>query len=109
MRRSGVTRTSTTVVNPSDGLLYSRCRIAPISSLSNEATFSVLMDIVPPGLRQFPLRFHDPVRLDHVAHFHVVVVVDADAALEARLHLAHVVLHPLERGDGSVVDLDAVA
>src|SRR5581483_10196545 len=38
-------------------------------------------------------------RLDHVVGRHPLDAFDADAALEALQHLAHVVLEPLERGD----------
>src|SRR5262245_40840284 len=39
------------------------------------------------------------VRLDHVARLQVLEVGEPDAALEARLDLADVVLEPLQRGD----------
>src|SRR4051812_44734536 len=44
------------------------------------------------------------VRLDDVARLEVLEVREADAALEAGLHLAHVVLEPLERRDRAVPD-----
>src|SRR5207248_1815923 len=47
--------------------------------------------------------------LDHVADLQVVVLVEADAALEAGLHLAHVVLEAAQRADLSLVDHDVVA
>src|SRR5262245_27899562 len=63
--------------------------------------------------RQFGLRGAGDlallVRLDDVAVFEVLVVLEADTALEARLHLAHVLLEPLERRDRAVPDDDAVA
>ena len=46
--------------------------------------------------------------LDHVAVFQVLEVGEADPALEARLHLAHVVFEPAQRVDGPLPDDDAV-
>src|SRR5256714_10117653 len=51
----------------------------------------------------------DAIRFDQVADLDVVEVLDADAALEALPHLAHVVLEALEGGDRPLVHLDAVA
>src|SRR4029079_9371191 len=48
------------------------------------------------------------VRLDDVARLEVLVVLEPDAALEARLHLAHVVLEPPQRRDRAVPDDDAL-
>src|SRR5258705_2510446 len=47
--------------------------------------------------------------LDGIAHLDVVVALEADAALEARLHLAHVVLEAAQRGDLPLVHHDVVA
>src|SRR5262249_16327091 len=47
--------------------------------------------------------------LDHVADLDVVEFFEADAALEARLHLADVVLEAAERSDLAFVDDDVVA
>src|SRR5439155_5563410 len=49
------------------------------------------------------------VDLEHVAFLHVVEAVEQDAALEALLDLAHVVLEALELGDLRLVDDGAVA
>src|SRR5687768_4453902 len=49
------------------------------------------------------------VTLDDVVDLDVVEVLDTDTALEAFLHLAHVVLEPLERRDDALVHLDALA
>src|SRR5690349_16712593 len=43
-------------------------------------------------------------RLDDVALVQVLEVGEADAALEARLDLAHVVLEPAQRADGALPD-----
>ena len=51
----------------------------------------------------------DLVGLDEVALLDVLVVLDADAALETVPHLGDVVLEPPQRGDLAVVDDDAVA
>src|SRR3989454_474905 len=51
----------------------------------------------------------DAIRFDQVADLDVVEVLDADAALEALPHLAHVVLEALEGGDRALVHLHAVA
>src|SRR5690349_23025646 len=51
----------------------------------------------------------DAIRLDQVAHFDVVEVLDSHAALEALADLAHVVLEALQRRQRPVVHLDAVA
>src|SRR5688500_4943963 len=56
-----------------------------------------------------PRHFLGAVALDHVAHLHVVEVLDADAALEAFADLAHVLLEAAERPDDAVEDLHAVA
>src|SRR5438445_4469617 len=50
----------------------------------------------------------DAIRFDQVADLDVVEVLDADAALEALPHLAHVVLEALEGRDGALVHLHAV-
>ena len=49
------------------------------------------------------------VGLDHVADLEVLEVVEADAALVARLHLARVVLEAAQAGDLARVDDDVVA
>src|SRR5882672_9100702 len=46
--------------------------------------------------------------LDGIAHLDVVVALEADAALEARLHLAHVVLEAAQRTDLPFVYHDVV-
>src|SRR5438132_7918880 len=51
---------------------------------------------------------HDE-RLDDVADFHVVVLLEADAALEAGLHLGHIVLETAQRADPAFVNDDVVA
>src|SRR5687768_5326103 len=51
----------------------------------------------------------DFVGLDDVALLQVLEVLEADAALEARRHLTHVVLEALERRDRPVPDDGAVA
>src|SRR5438552_1122375 len=48
-------------------------------------------------------------RLDQVTRLEVLVVAEADAALEALADLAGVVLEPLERGDLPLPEDDAVA
>src|SRR5258707_13363393 len=48
-------------------------------------------------------------RLDHVAGLDVVIVGERDAALEARLHFAGVILEALERIDLAGVDQHVVA
>src|SRR5438067_1713375 len=48
-------------------------------------------------------------RLDDVADFHVVEVREVETAFEAFLHLARIVLEPLERVDRRRVDHRAVA
>src|SRR5205814_1655469 len=53
--------------------------------------------------------FPELVGLDDVALLEVLEIAEADAAFEALLHLAGVVLEPLERGDRAVPDDDAVA
>src|SRR2546421_5084368 len=53
--------------------------------------------------------FPELVGLDDVALLEVLEVAEADAAFESLLHLAGVVLEPLERGDCAVPDDDAVA
>ena len=51
----------------------------------------------------------DDERLDDVADLDVVVPLEADAALEAGLHLGHVVLEAPQRADLALVDDDVVA
>src|SRR6185503_20635835 len=46
----------------------------------------------------------DEEGLDHVADLDVVVALQADAALEARGHLAHVLLEATQRGETAVPD-----
>src|SRR5438093_4431188 len=53
--------------------------------------------------------FPELVGLDDVALLEVLEIAEADAAFEALLHLAGIVLEPLERGDRPVPDDDAVA
>src|SRR3981081_3473207 len=53
--------------------------------------------------------FPELVGLDDVALLEVLEVAEADAAFESLLHLAGVVLEPLERGNRAVPDDDAVA
>src|SRR5512143_1943953 len=53
--------------------------------------------------------FLGAIALDDVADLDVVEVLDANAALEAFAHLAHVVLKALERGNRAVEHLHAVA
>src|SRR4029079_2620356 len=48
-------------------------------------------------------------RLDHVAGLEVLIVLEADTALEAVAHLAHVVLEAPQRGDLALPDDRAVA
>src|SRR3954453_19058690 len=48
------------------------------------------------------------VDLDHIALLHVGVVLEDDAALEARLDLADVVLEAAKRSDPAVVDDGAI-
>src|SRR4029079_895142 len=48
-------------------------------------------------------------RFDDVADLEVVHAIEADAALESGLHLAHVVLEPLERAETAFPHRDAVA
>ena len=45
---------------------------------------------------------------DDVADLDVVVVLEPDAALEASLHLAHVVLEAAERAQAAFVDEDVI-
>src|SRR6187401_1761473 len=47
--------------------------------------------------------------LDDVADLQIVVALEADAALEARLDLGHVVLEAAQRAELALVDLDVVA
>src|SRR6185503_13385819 len=56
--------------------------------------------------RQHSLHAED---LDHVADLQVVVLLEADAALEAALHLADVVLEAAQRSDLAGEDDDVVA
>src|SRR5690349_3497473 len=49
------------------------------------------------------------VDLEHVAFLEVVEALEQDAALEALLDLAHVVLEPAELRDARLVDDSAVA
>src|SRR4029453_17463553 len=49
------------------------------------------------------------IGFDHVAALHILVVVEADAALVARLYLAGVVLEPAQAADFAGVDDDVVA
>src|SRR5260370_39865421 len=51
--------------------------------------------------------FPELVGLDDVAGLEVLEVAEADAAFEALLHLAGVVLEPLERRDRAIPDHDA--
>src|SRR3984893_7861396 len=53
--------------------------------------------------------FPELVGLDDVAGLEVLEVAEADAAFEALLDLAGVVLEPLERGDRAVPDHDPLA
>src|SRR5437763_15362912 len=56
-----------------------------------------------------PRDLPDGVGLDEVAALQVLVVLQADTALVACLHLAGVFLEPLEGGDLALPDHDAVA
>src|SRR5215211_2490532 len=58
---------------------------------------------------QRPLNRLPDVRLHHVAHLDVVVVGELDAALEAGLDLAHVLLDAAERLDRQVFGDDRAA
>src|SRR5215472_5948364 len=53
--------------------------------------------------------FLDAIRLDQVADFDVVEILDSDAALETFPHLAGIILEPLERCQRPVIHLDAIA
>src|SRR5262245_12293939 len=66
---------------------------------------------VPCPLARLYRRRHslDDERLDHVADLDVVVLLEADAALEAGLDLGDVVLEPAQRADPALVDDDVVA
>src|SRR5579871_3505201 len=59
----------------------------------------------PSGPRDLPLL----VGLDDVALVQVLEVGEADAALEALVHLAHVILEAPQRGDGALPDHHALA
>src|SRR5262245_53863137 len=54
---------------------------------------------------------HAPHRedLDHVADANVVELIEADAAFESALDLAHIVLEAAQRPDLALVDHDVVA
>src|SRR4051812_36099518 len=62
-----------------------------------------------PPLGEGALDLPGRVDLDHVAFLDVHVVLEDHAALEARLHLAHVVVEAPQRGDLAVIDDRAVA
>src|SRR5215471_3823564 len=66
------------------------------------------LDGSPGTLRRRQHPFHGE-HLDDVPNLEVIELVEADAALEPRLDLAHVVLEPPERSDLALVDDDVVA
>src|SRR6266542_4152549 len=94
VRRSCVVSTAVTVAKEIRGSFSSSLMIWPSSRCSRALTRSVrLYGMSLPRLRL------DDVRLDDVADRHVVAAFEHDAALEARIHLAGVVLEPLQRAD----------
>src|SRR5688572_8318108 len=61
------------------------------------------------GLHERPRHFFLAEAFDHVADLDVVEVLDADTTLVSLLHFFHVVLEAAQGGDGTGVDLDAIA
>src|SRR4051812_1453009 len=114
-RRSGAVSTSVIVTNPIRGSAISFARRTPISWRRSSSTRSVrwLIVLLRPGTAGYR-RCRSPARavlagdpaagllreaLDDVALFEVVVPGEADAALEVRGDLAHVVPEAAERVD----------
>src|SRR6185312_3827860 len=122
--KSAATSTDVTVTMPTRGSLTSLRRISARSRWISSATLR-LRGVVRCGMfvgagggeprlpRPFPSErargLDDLVHLELVALLHIVEVLDRQAALEARLHLAHVVLEALQRIELAVVDHDVVA
>src|SRR3954465_8409604 len=120
-RRSRVTSTPAPGTMPvRRGSFTSSARNVATSSRMASATRSARRCAPPPCSLGMPVssrgrriegarHFLGAVALDDVAALDVVEVLDADAAFEAFAHLAHVVLEALERREGAVEHLDAIA
>src|SRR5262245_20401951 len=104
--RSGVTWTRVIVTNPIPGSCTSRASNCPSSPRIWSATRSGREPC--DNLRRYGDAFLDE-RLDDVADLDVVVLLEADAALEPGLDLADVVLEATQRADLAFVDDDVVA
>src|SRR5918993_4831865 len=92
---SAETSTCVTVTMPTRGSLTSVRSSSASSCWISWATRGRRWDFI--ARLQRPRHLHDLVHLELVALLHVVEAADRQAALEPGLHLAHVVLEPLER------------
>src|SRR5436190_6863225 len=104
---SGLTWTRVSVTNPMPGSWTSRASSWANSPRIWSATRSGLEPWDTP-LNAHHDALHDE-HFDDVADLDVVEAFEADAALEARLHLARIVLESSERPDLAFVDDDVVA
>src|SRR5262245_4675747 len=92
-------------MKPMPGSCTSRAMSCDSSSRMASPTLSGRLP-TPLCRRRHPL---DDKRFDDVADLDVVVLFEADAALEPRLHLGDVVLEAAERADLAFVDDHVVA
>src|SRR5687768_14165618 len=111
-RRSDVMSTPVTVTSPvirgSFAPPPSARKVATTARIASE-TRSARRVLRRCGRRERARYLFRPVALDHVADFDILEILDPDAALEARAHLAYVVLEVAQRANDAVVHLDPVA
>src|SRR5690606_30933610 len=70
--------------------------LLPEPTLSATTGHGDILRSTPPALER-SRHFHDFVGFELVAYLEIVEILHREAALEARLHLAHVVLESLQR------------
>src|SRR6185436_14196675 len=109
--KSGETSTPVNVIMPTRGSRSSRCTSSESSRWIRSPSFCVRpVDLCRfTRLSQAPSHFHHLEHLELDALLDIGEVLERHAALEARLHLAHVVLESLERVDVAGVDDHVVA
>src|SRR5688572_1317827 len=88
-----------------DRFSFSECTCGRCSSTRTEATYTETSAVLVERAGQLL----ELVGLDEVVHLQRIVALEPDAALEALLDLADVVLEALERGDAPVPDHVVVA
>src|SRR4051812_2322354 len=109
--KSGDTSTPVNVIMPTRGSRSSRWTSSESSRWIRSPSFWVRpVDLCRfTRLSKAPSHFHHLEHLELVALFDIGEVLERHAALEARLHFAHIVLEALERVDVAGVDDHVVA